>query len=67
MIYPLKNKKGAQQVETLNKNKGQGLMEYLIITSLIGIVCLYTVKQFGEVIKKRIQKARAEIVKVIPS
>ena len=42
-------------------------MEYLIITSLVGIICLYTVKQFGDVIKKRIQKAKSEIVKVIPS
>ena len=51
----------------LKKNTGQGLMEYLIITSLVGIICLYTIKQFGEVIKTRIQKAKAEIVKVIPS
>ena len=49
------------------RNKGQSLMEYLIITSLVGILCLYALKQFGEVIKTRIQKAKAEIVKVIPS
>ena len=48
-------------------NQGQGLMEYIIITSLVGIICLVTMKQFGEVIKKRIQKAKSELVKVIPN
>ena len=54
-------------MKLLIKDNGQGLMEYLIITSLVGIICLYSVKQLGDVIKKRIQKAKAEIVKVIPS
>jgi Tfp pilus assembly protein PilE len=54
-------------MKLLKNQKGQGLMEYLIITSLVGIISLYAMKQFGEVIKKRIQKAKAEIVKVIPN
>ena len=36
------------------KKRGQGVMEYLIISSLIGIFCLLTVKQFGQVVRDRI-------------
>jgi len=54
-------------MKILRNKAGQGLMEYLIITSLVGIMSLYAMKQFGEVIKKRIQKAKTEIVKIIPS
>lgn len=41
--------------------KGQGVMEYLILTSLIGIFCLVAVKQFGDVIKTRIVKMKSHI------
>lgn len=51
------------------KNKttqsGQGIMEYIILTSLIGIFCLVSVKQFGEVIQKRINSMKSAIVKNI--
>lgn len=45
----------------LLNQKGQGVMEYIIISSLIGILCLVTVKQFGGVLKKRIQHMKSEI------
>ena len=32
--------------------KGQGVMEYMIITSLVGIVCLVAVKNFGTKVQK---------------
>lgn len=47
------------------RNKGQGVMEYLILTSLVGIFCLVAVKQFGEVIKTRIVKMKSHISKNI--
>ena len=47
------------------KNKGQGVMEYLILTSLVGIFCLIAVKQFGEVIKTRINRMKTHISKNI--
>jgi len=47
-------------------NQGQSLMEYLIITSLIGVFCLYTTKQLGQVIQKRINTVKKQIVKAIP-
>ena len=43
-------------MKKLVKNqKGQGIMEYVIISSLIGIVCLVAVKNFGNKIQDRIQ------------
>ncbi len=53
-------------MKKLVKNqKGQGIMEYVIISSLIGIICLATVKSFGDVIKVRIERMEKEIVNVI--
>ena len=49
----------------LKNQKGQGIMEYVILSSLIGIFCLVTVKQFGEVIKKRVEKMKEEITRNI--
>ena len=41
---------------------GQGVMEYVIISSLVGIVCIIAVKSFGGVIKKRIESMQHSIV-----
>lgn len=45
--------------------RGQGIMEYIILTSLIGIFCLVSVKQFGSVIHKRINNMKESVVKNI--
>ena len=45
--------------------KGQGVMEYVIISSLVGIVCITAVKGFGDVIKQRVDDMKAAIVKNI--
>lgn len=46
----------------LTKNqKGQGVMEYVIISSLVGIVCITAVKGFGNVINKRVQVMKESI------
>ena len=45
--------------------KGQGVMEYVIISSLVGIVCITAVKGFGDVIKQRVDDMKAAIVKYI--
>jgi Flp pilus assembly pilin Flp len=42
--------------------KGQGVMEYVIISSLVGIVCITAVKGFGDVVKKRIESMQHSIV-----
>ena len=45
--------------------KGQGVMEYVIISSLVGIVCITAVKGFGGVIKERVEDMKESIVKNI--
>lgn len=46
----------------LRNQKGQGVMEYVIISSLVGIVCITAVKGFGDVVKKRIETMQHSIV-----
>lgn len=54
--------KGGRTMKRLHKNqKGQGIMEYVIISSLVGICCLIAVKEFGEVVKKRIDNMKGQI------
>lgn len=52
-------------LKMIKNDKGQGVMEYVIISSLVGIFCLIAVKEFGEVIKTRVNNMRQEIVKNI--
>ena len=44
---------------------GQGLMEYMILTGLIGILCLLTVRNFGDTIKSKMEQATSKINKSI--
>lgn len=45
----------------LKNEKGQGIMEYVIISSLVGICCLVAVRQFGEVVQKRIENMKSQV------
>lgn len=47
--------------KALSNQKGQGVMEYVIISSLVGIVCIVSVKGFGTVIKNRVDNMKEEI------
>jgi Flp pilus assembly pilin Flp len=51
----------------IKNQKGQGIMEYVIISSLVGICCLVAVKQFGDVVKGRIDDMKSQVVSVIKS
>ena len=51
--------------KTLKSQKGQGVLEYIILASLIGIFCLLAVKQFGSVLRNRIEKMQSHVVKNI--
>lgn len=53
--------KEAYMKQILRNQKGQGIMEYVIISSLIGICCLVAVKQFGDVVQKRIDNMKSQI------
>ena len=50
----------------IRNDKGQGVLEYVIIASLVGIFCLVAVKQFGFVVQKRINNMKQQIVTNIP-
>lgn len=53
-------------MKKLMKNqKGQGIMEYVIISSLVGICCLVAVRQFGDVVKDRINNMKSQVVEEI--
>lgn len=51
----------------IKNQKGQSVMEYIILSSLIGVFCLFTVKQFGEVLQTRLLRMKSDIVKAIPA
>jgi Flp pilus assembly pilin Flp len=51
----------------IRNQKGQGIMEYVIISSLIGIICLAAVKSLGGVIKTRVSWMEKDIVNTIKS
>lgn len=48
-------------VKKLKNQKGQGMMEYMIITAVVGILCLGAMNQFGTSIKKNITEMKAKI------
>ncbi len=50
-----------------NNQKGQSILEYIILTSLISIICIMAVKNLGGVIQRRINKIKQEIVRIIPN
>ncbi len=50
---------------TLGKNQGQSVLEYIILTSLVGIFCLIGIKTFGERVKKRIDYVNTQVTKQI--
>lgn len=53
-------------MQILKKNqKGQALMEYVIVSGLVGIMCLIAVKQFGEAINTRIKNMKSQITEHI--
>ncbi len=47
--------------------KGQSIMEYIILTSLISIISIVAVKNLGGVIQRRIKMIKEEIVRIIPN
>ncbi len=52
---------------SLRNQNGQGVLEYVILASLIGIFCLAAVKQFGSVVNTRINHMRKTVVEHIPT
>jgi hypothetical protein len=46
--------------------KGQGLIEYVIVSTFVGVCCLLALKQLGQVLEKRILHLKKEVVEHIP-
>ena len=61
----MKNAPESTLKKLVKNQKGQGVMEYVIISSLVGIVCITAVKGFGDVIKKRVEDMKESIVENI--
>lgn len=51
----------------IKNERGQGIMEYVIISSLIGICCLVAVKNFGDKVNSRIKTMQSKFVETLPS
>lgn len=51
-----------KKFKTILKNKnGQGVMEYIILSTLVGIFCLVAIKSYGVAIKKQINHMKKQI------
>jgi hypothetical protein len=60
-------KKRRAQFKKQNKDiKGQATLEYIIISSLIGIFCLFAMKRIGQVLEKRLNYIKTSITKNLP-
>lgn len=51
------------ECQRLLNEKGQGVMEYVILTGLIGIFCLAAVKKFGKSLDTRLNQIDKKIKK----
>jgi len=51
--------------KALSENQGQSVLEYIILTSLVGVFCLVGIKTFGERVKKRIEYVNNQVTKQI--
>ena len=47
----------------MGNQKGQGLMEYVIISCLVGIFCIVVVRKYGRTLKLYTQKMNTQINK----
>ena len=52
--------------EKTKGRKGQATLEYIIISSLIGIFCLFAMKRIGQVLEKRLNYIKTSITKNLP-
>ena len=45
----------------INNQKGQGLMEYVIISCLVGVFCIIAVRKYGRTLKNYTQRMNTSI------
>lgn len=51
------------KMKALKNQRGQGVMEYVILTGLIGIFCLVAVGKFGKTLNTRLDQMNNKISK----
>lgn len=49
----------------LRNQKGQGVMEYVILSGLIGIFCLVAIKGLGRSLNGEIKKIKTKVEKIV--
>lgn len=49
----------------VRNKKGQSLLEYIILTSLVGIFCLIATKEFGSALETRMKQMKKKITENI--
>lgn len=54
-----------KKTKLLKNQKGQGVMEYIILTGLIGIFCLAAVKRLGVTMDKELNDINKKVRKSI--
>ncbi len=59
------SKKGKSKKKFIKNQKGQSIMEYVIVSSLIGIVCLTAISSLGKDIDNRVKNISSKIKKSI--
>jgi hypothetical protein len=52
-------------MKKLFSNQGQSLLEYIILTSLVGIFCLIATKEFGSTLETRMKQMKKKITENI--
>ncbi len=50
--------------QTTKNQKGQGILEYIILTALIGIFCLAAVKKIGSALETRLENMSDKIQEI---
>ncbi|MEC7275106.1 MAG: hypothetical protein VXV96_02210 [Bdellovibrionota bacterium] len=58
-----KSAKLRNPLKLAKEESGQSLLEYILLTSLVGIFCLIGVKTFGGHLKTRIEQMNKQITK----
>ena len=55
----------SEKTNLLQNQNGQGVMEYIMLTALIGIFCLAAVKKVGKSLNTRLEQINKQITKEI--
>ncbi|MBF0360006.1 MAG: hypothetical protein HQK49_03305 [Oligoflexia bacterium] len=52
-------------MKNMKRHNGQTIIEYLIISALVGIFCLVTMKELGTVLERRVEEIKKQIVRTL--